>query len=304
MRWQAQFEARRARRRQRRGAPASAVPTESRTGDVGDDRTTSGTELRNMPNLPRSLDDSLNEHDLEQMIAREVNEWRSGVEVNQTDLRNRRGNNALEEVRSFSPLHLSSFNIHFIQSNTFLPYALISPTHIVFDFTAETSPTDSQPTVSNTAAIRVAGPPSTAEPGSPAMSSVLRPSDSISASGQETPQMSPQVQPRSLSFAYDAQNLLLSPPVVISPNLPSSPSFSAASSSSEFVVRPSHPQALGLDLFPTPISRPETPFSSISSISGTPESPYKFPSPRLAHLTLPSTHSPDDDVVSPNPTTL
>ena len=70
-------------------------------------------------------------------------------------------------------------------------------------------------------------------------------------------------------------------------------------------MRPSHPQALGLDLFPTPpISRPETPFSSISLISGTPESPYEFPSPRLVHHTLPSTHSPNDDDVSPNPTML
>ena len=190
------------------------------------------------------------------------------------------------------------------QSNTFLPYAPISPTHIVFDFTAETmSPTDSQRSGSHGAAIRVAGPPSTVEPGSSTTSSVLRPSDSVSASGQETPQMSPQVQPRSLSFAYDVHNLSLSPPVVVSPNLPSSPSFSAISSSSEFVVRPSHPQALGLDSFPTPsISRPETPFSSISSISGAPESPYEFPSPRLAHLAIPSSHSPSQDI-SPNSTT-
>lgn len=108
MRWQAQFEASRARRRQRRGEAASAVATESRTGGSGEDHSTSGTELRSLHSRPRQnsgSDDGLDE--LEQIIAREVNEWRSGVEVNQTDVRNRRSNpsgSALEEVRCFSPL--------------------------------------------------------------------------------------------------------------------------------------------------------------------------------------------------------
>ena len=153
----------------------------------------------------------------------------------------------LEDVRSFFPLHLHLFNNHFIQSNMFLLYVPISPTHIIFNFTAETSLTDSQCTGSHTTTIWVAGPPSTAEPGSPAVSSSLCPSNSVSPSGQETPQMSPQVQPWWLSFKYNTQNPLLSPPVVISPNLLSSPLFSTTSSSSKFLVRPSHPQALGLD---------------------------------------------------------
>lgn len=107
MRWQARFEASRARRRQRREPAPSALATESRTGGAGDDHTTSGTELRSLHNRRAqnsSSEDGLDEYELERIISREVDEWRSGVEVSQTDLRNRRGNlgSALEEVRCFS----------------------------------------------------------------------------------------------------------------------------------------------------------------------------------------------------------
>ena len=41
------------------------------------------------------------------------------------------------------PLCPSLFNFDFIQSNRFISYAPMSPMHILFDFTAETtSPTD------------------------------------------------------------------------------------------------------------------------------------------------------------------
>ena len=62
------------------------------------------------------------------------------------------------------------------------------------------------------------------------------------------------------------------------------------------VVKPSHPQALRLELFPTPpISGLEN-LSSVSSISDAPKSPYEIPSPRSAHLTLPSSHRPVHDI--------
>ena len=38
------------------------------------------------------------------------------------------------------PLRPSLFNFDFIQSSRFLSYAPMSPMHIVFDFTAETTP--------------------------------------------------------------------------------------------------------------------------------------------------------------------
>ena len=62
------------------------------------------------------------------------------------------------------------------------------------------------------------------------------------------------------------------------------------------VVKPSHPQALRLESFPTPpISGLEN-LSSVSSISDAPKSPYEIPSPRSAHLTLPSSHRPVHDI--------
>jgi len=161
----------------------------------------------------------------------------------------------------------------------------MSPTHIVFDFSAETSPTSSHPSSSDSAAIRVAGPPSSI-PDSP-MSSV-RPSDSVSVVGQATPQMSPQVQPPSLSFTYDARALSLSPPIVVSPALPTPTPSSPATSLTEFVVRPSHPQGLGLEFF-SDSSRPDTPFSSLSASSST-AAPRNLQSSRNLTLAIPGPH--------------
>jgi hypothetical protein len=162
----------------------------------------------------------------------------------------------------------------------------MSPTHIIFDFSNETSPTSSHPSTSASAAIRVAGPPSSVAPFSPLSS--IHPSDSASLAGQATPQISPRVQPPSLSFTYDAQALSLSPPVIVSPTLsPPSPSTSSTSMS-EFVARPSNALGLGLEFLSAPSSRPDTPFSSLSvSSPGSGAGSFDLPSPQMLNLGVP-----------------
>lgn len=110
--WHAKYAANRARRRQRR--EPSAVDVSQR----GDDHTSSGTELRSL--RPKRGSDAGEEKDdteekrsdeLEKMVAREVDEWRSGVDRSQAGLRHRKnnqsGSTALEDVSSF-PLNLQS----------------------------------------------------------------------------------------------------------------------------------------------------------------------------------------------------
>lgn len=75
--------------------------------DKSDDHPSSGTELRSLRpkrSGPDAGDDEEERasHELEQMVAKEVDEWRSGVERSQTDgLRQRRNvpsGSTLEEV--------------------------------------------------------------------------------------------------------------------------------------------------------------------------------------------------------------
>lgn len=243
--WQAQYAASRARRRQRR--ELAVVKTRSSVDDPAD----TGTELQSLGGRNDAAvddDDAVaaegSSKELENMITNEVDEWRSAVDRSQTGLRHRTmagtSSSALEE------------------SNTFLPYTPISPTHIIFDFSNETSPTSSHPSTSASAAIRVAGPPSSAAPFSPISS--IHPSESASVAEQATPQTSPRIQPPSLSFTYDAQALSLSPPVIVSPTLstpaPSSPNPPMS-------VFADQPHGLGLELLSAPSSRPDTPFSSL-----------------------------------------
>jgi len=99
-----------------------------------------------------------------------------------------------------------------------------------------------------------------------------------------------------LSFTYDAQALSLSPPVIVSPTLPTPAPSSPTASMTEFVVRPSHPQGLGLELLSAPSSRPDTPFSSLSvSSTGSATGSFDFASPRMLNLAIPTvpayTHS-------------
>ena len=161
----------------------------------------------------------------------------------------------------------------------------MSPTHIIFDFSNETSPTSSHPSAEASAAIRVAGPPSSTGLFSPISS--IHPSDSVSLTEQVTPQISPRMQPASLSFTYDAQALSLSPPVIVSPTLPTPSPPSPAISMSEFVVH--QPSGLGLEFLSTPTSRPDTPFSSLSlpSRGSTPGS-IDIVSPRMQNLAISS----------------
>lgn len=101
-RWQAEFEASRARRRQRRG------PVSVETSIISEDHTGSGTELQSLrPQRSGSdADDGEGErtsNELEKMVAQEVDEWRSGVDRSQgAGLRQRRivgqSGSALEEV--------------------------------------------------------------------------------------------------------------------------------------------------------------------------------------------------------------
>ena len=55
---------------------------------------------------PRRYHDGRDEYELEQIIVREVDEWKSGVEVNSTDFWNPRGNpsGSRLEVRYFPTL--------------------------------------------------------------------------------------------------------------------------------------------------------------------------------------------------------
>ena len=106
-------------------------------------------------------------------------------------------------------------------------------------------------------------------------------------SGQETSKMSP-------SFNHghlDPHTLLIyrSHPF---PNLWTLPSSSTASSSSKFVVRPPHPQALFLELFPN------SGLETLSLLSRR----YPVHQSRLAHLTLPSSLRPVHDMSLANRT--
>jgi len=142
----------------------------------------------------------------------------------------------------------------------------------------------SHPSGSGTIAIRVAGPPSSTCPLSPISS--ICPSDSASFAGQATPQLSPQIQPPSLSFTYDAQALSLSPPVIISPTITTPSLSSPAVSMSELVSRSSQPQGL---LLSSPSSGPETPFSSFSlSSPDSVASSLESASPLMLNLAVPA----------------
>lgn len=102
--WQAQFAARRARRRQRR----EPVTVESTNGK-GDDPTKVGTELQSLGHKRDATDAAEEESskELENMVDKEVDEWRSAVDRSQTSLRHRSNavasGSALEEV-SFDTL--------------------------------------------------------------------------------------------------------------------------------------------------------------------------------------------------------
>lgn len=111
--FQANLEASRARRRQRQSAVSVTV------SDRSDDHPSSGTELRSL-RPKRSGPDAGDEEqegasqELEQMVAKEVDEWRSGVERSQTTgLRQRKNTqswNALDEVRfTCFPIFVSAY---------------------------------------------------------------------------------------------------------------------------------------------------------------------------------------------------
>jgi DNA-binding protein YbaB len=103
--WQAQYAASRARRRQGRG-PVT-VEVEGKGKAEGDDPTNSGTELRSIKRKPDTGDEAEEQQseELENMVAKEVNEWRTGVDRSQSALRHRTpaevSGSALEEVRLY-----------------------------------------------------------------------------------------------------------------------------------------------------------------------------------------------------------
>ncbi|TFK47005.1 hypothetical protein OE88DRAFT_1666821 [Heliocybe sulcata] len=100
---------RRARRRQRQG-PKLAPP-----------HTTSDDGLNDEAGLVRK-DDDRTSIELERLAAREVDEWRNDVDRSQSQLRQRRPRNALEE------------------SNVSIPFEPMSPTHVLFDSSTISSP--------------------------------------------------------------------------------------------------------------------------------------------------------------------
>ncbi|KAH9931779.1 hypothetical protein B0H21DRAFT_699781 [Amylocystis lapponica] len=113
--WAVSFvEGRRRRRRQRQGPiPVPAHPTHE-NGDENRARRSS-----DHPSRSNDLGASV---ELEELVATEVNEWRG--HAGRSSLRHRRTASAMDDD----------------ESNSFIPYTSLSPTHVLFDSSAPTSP--------------------------------------------------------------------------------------------------------------------------------------------------------------------
>ncbi|KAF7975593.1 hypothetical protein HWV62_9157 [Athelia sp. TMB] len=237
--WQASYAA----RRRRRSGP-SIIDLSSTVGPHRDDDHSSRSSDGGLPDLG---DTEMREFGGEGSGTGRVDEWRSGVDRSHSGLRYR--------GHGTPPL---------------LPHTPLSPTAVLFSFDDAPTPTIPAP---SSPAIRVAGPPSSVV----SLQSTLRPSDSASQAPHSPPfaAYSPPQAARSLSFAYDAQALHLSPPVLVGhlPSPPTSPFASPFASPLDFgsgsallgsglLVRPSHPNSAVSE-------RPDTPFSALSLGSAT-----------------------------------
>ncbi|EPQ58855.1 hypothetical protein GLOTRDRAFT_135876 [Gloeophyllum trabeum ATCC 11539] len=108
---------RRARRRQRQG-PALAQPYSADEGEAGPSHPRRSFELGKGSDA-----DDRTSIELEKLVAKEVDEWRNGVERSQSELRQRHNRNA------------SALD----ESNISIPFAPMSPTHVIFDTTTTSS---------------------------------------------------------------------------------------------------------------------------------------------------------------------
>ncbi|KAJ7652636.1 hypothetical protein B0H17DRAFT_1022224 [Mycena rosella] len=124
-RWAEEFLAkRRARKMQRAGMEAVAVPSVSAVGKRDDDVHLDGG------------DEGQSTYELESLVAHEVRQWRAGVDVGRGGL----DASGLRH-RHASPASTSTLASALDESNVLIPYSPMTPTHVLFDPDAAASPT-------------------------------------------------------------------------------------------------------------------------------------------------------------------
>jgi len=222
--WAEEFLAKRqARRRQRSGAVAVAA---SRRGHTDENPS------RRRGKLSDSVDEERRSIELENLIAKEVREWRSEVDRSQVQKLRHRNNAAPSSSRNVLD-----------ESTHDIPFVPISPTHIVYDSSEPSTPTSTLPSRASSISARV---------------SFLR----------EAPSNSTLRSP--LHVDSELQDPISDSLVGIVPAGTASPipSLAVRSPSAIPSLSQSFPQELdyehGLELLSAPSSRPDTPFSSFS----------------------------------------
>ncbi|TFK33198.1 hypothetical protein BDQ12DRAFT_769180 [Crucibulum laeve] len=221
-RWAAEFVAKReAQRRQREGPIAVPLRSRRRRNRRSSSNNTSTTDDDDHGIKGTGPEDAV---ELDHLVAREVREWRSEVDRS-TTLRHRRAATLDESINP-------------------IPYIPMSPTHVIFDPSLPSTPSET-----STLPSRVSTPPPQVSP--------MRPNTTSSATlevqqstpiGSPTVSRTPQVQPQQVP-----------PPVGYVP-APYVPSLSQV-----------YPQELdaehGIELLSPPSSRSVSPFSNLSAAS-------------------------------------